>query len=854
MARPRKKRRTQQPGQTALNARANGVSKAKSGERVPQSMVIRMGGSDVGSGVSQLVKDVREVMQPHTAASLRERRGNKLRDYATMAGPLGVSHFLLFSRSAAGNTSLRMAVTPRGPTLGFRIEKYSLAKDIVKSQRRPKAGSIGNEHLTPPLLVMNNFTTASATSSSSIPKHLEQLTTSVFQSLFPPISPQRTPLSSIKRVLLVNREPSASAEADGSYVLSLRHYAITAKPLVTLSRGIKRLIPVEKRTKRSARARLAHDSDGEMSDGPKKPRGSKGGFPDMSRWQDVADGVLDPSAAGYTSASDSEIDTDAEVEVLETDARRVMKKRERQAQQQAVATNGENGAIAKVAKASRTQKRAIKLTEIGPRMTLRLVKVEEGMCSGKVMWHEFYQKSEKEQNDLDAVWEQRRAEKEERRRIQKENVMRKKKENGKDEVLCAAFRQVVEAFLDQVFKADLLRYHASWAQGPIPHGCYHFLKVNGTVAQDRFDGALLEEHLSHWYRCILRPERDIDNGTVDSKRLDCGFDGAWESCTVKDSFCSIVVGDSVHHGDNVNLGGIVDKLRPELLDVFLPRGCNLRHDNVLHPFCNKRQVDGTPDGPPAQDQRRRRSIQLAGIAHGMPCDRQRLHQSANITPNAIRQLERHPLLDDQRLRHAAVALHAQEAPVLAAVDGAPDTRGARTVVQAGLHSDLVADVDARDALADLGHDTGEFVPEDDRQLQPRDGVHDARLDGNLLVEVDVQVAAADAGVLRRQLDLAWAAPWLGHVLDADVFVSIVGGGSHGGGHVASGWTWDCFGLLWKNDLIQFMLNFATTPVVRVYCACMPYHILGLLRTRGMDYSRRPCAAPSVGDLRSRKSI
>lgn len=32
---------------------------------------------------------------------------------------------------------------------------------------------------------------------------------------------------------------------------------------------------------------------------------------------------------------------------------------------------------------------AVKLQEIGPRIEMQLVKVEEGLCSGKVMFHEF---------------------------------------------------------------------------------------------------------------------------------------------------------------------------------------------------------------------------------------------------------------------------------------------------------------------------------------------------------------------------------------------------------------------------------------------------------------------------------
>ena len=118
--------------------------------RNPKSMVIRIGAGEVGSSVSQLVTDVRKVMEPGTASRLKERRGNKLKDYVVMTGPLGVTHLMLFSRSESGNTNLRIATTPRGPTLNFRVEKYSLCKDVQKAQRRPTG--LGNDSVTPPLV------------------------------------------------------------------------------------------------------------------------------------------------------------------------------------------------------------------------------------------------------------------------------------------------------------------------------------------------------------------------------------------------------------------------------------------------------------------------------------------------------------------------------------------------------------------------------------------------------------------------------------------------------------------------------------------------------------------------------
>ena len=323
-----------------------------------------------------------------------------------MAGPLGVTHLLLFSKSTSGNTNLRLALTPRGPTLHFQVEKYSLCKDIKKAMKHAKGG--GKEYLTAPLLVMNNFTTPPSPDGAepSVPRHLESLTTTVFQSLFPPISPQSTPLASIRRVLLLNREPISADKDNGTYTLNLRHFAITTKR-TGLSRGIRRLNAAEK---------LISSTD----------RSKKKALPNLSKMEDVADYLLDPSAAGggFTSGSESEPETDAEVEVLEVDARKVMSKK------QLEHARNESGKRQNPRSGNVVEKRAVKLVELGPRMRLRMTKVEEGVCTGKVMWHEYLSKSKEEVKELDRVWEQRRGEKEARRKVQRENVERKRKERG----------------------------------------------------------------------------------------------------------------------------------------------------------------------------------------------------------------------------------------------------------------------------------------------------------------------------------------------------------------------------------------------------------------------------------------
>ena len=413
MARRRTKKRTHVGAHTRPANRATANSSAI---REPKSMVIRIGAGEVGPKVSQLVKDVRSVMEPGTASRLKERRSNRLRDYTAMAGPLGVSHLLLFSRSSTGNTNLRLALTPRGPTLHFRVEDYTLCKDVQKAQKRPQGG--GKEYLTAPLLVMNNFISPTADGTQpTVPKHLESLTTTIIQSLFPPISPQSTPLSSIHRVLLLNRElpetlPTSNASGsvvkqDGAYVLNFRHYAITTRR-TGLSRGINRLNAAERTLKPNTK--------------------SKRGLPNLGKLEDVADYLLDPSAAadgGFTSASETEVETDAEVEVLEPNTRKVLNKK----QMAAMRNRSADGKPHPTGRPN-VEKRAVKLVELGPRMTLRMTKVEEGVCEGKVMWHESIEKTAEEVKEMEQIWDARRKEKAERKRVQKENVLRKRNEKG----------------------------------------------------------------------------------------------------------------------------------------------------------------------------------------------------------------------------------------------------------------------------------------------------------------------------------------------------------------------------------------------------------------------------------------
>lgn len=251
---------------------------------------------------------------------------------------------------------------------------------------------------------MNNFTspTTDSDSNKKIPRHLESLVTTIFQSLFPPISPQTTPLTSIRRVMLLNREPAK--EDDGTYTLNLRHYAITTKA-TGLSKPLRRLNAAEK-----------------VLNSQKSGKSKKGGLPNLGKMEDIADYMIGGDGEGYMTdaTSGSEVDTDAEVEVVETRAKKILSKRQKDRMRDSKSKNGRSG----------VEKRAVKLVELGPRMKLRMTKVEEGVCNGKIMWHEYINKTKEEVKEMDKKWEQRRQEKEARKNIQKENVEKKRKAKG----------------------------------------------------------------------------------------------------------------------------------------------------------------------------------------------------------------------------------------------------------------------------------------------------------------------------------------------------------------------------------------------------------------------------------------
>lgn len=336
-------------------------------------------------------------MEPGTASRLKERPSARLRDYLVMAGPLAVTHLLVFTLTDAANVHLRMARIPQGPTITLRVERYSCMKDLVNAGLRGTGKAPGGEYRTPPLLVLNNFQQPPGQPA----KPQLKLLASMFQGLFPPIQVDKAALPSFRRVLLVSYHSESS-------LISVRHYIISVRPH-GVSRRVRKILTTSglgegARSRSTQKARVNLSSAEDIADYLLRRRGESA---------TPSEGGTSAAGTQYDSASESEMseaesDTNA-VELPEDYVGRGNKKGTR---------------------------KAVRLIEVGPRMELRLIKITEGLVGskkgeGETVFHEFVHKSKGEAAEQQKAHTERRKLREQRRKEQEANVARKAAATGK---------------------------------------------------------------------------------------------------------------------------------------------------------------------------------------------------------------------------------------------------------------------------------------------------------------------------------------------------------------------------------------------------------------------------------------
>lgn len=148
-------------------------------------------------------------------------------------------------------------------------------------------------------------------------------------------------------------------------LVDLRHYAIRATP-VGLNKGTKKMV--------------------------------QGKIPNLNRCKDMSEFF---DKAGMLSESEFEDDPNSQV-VLP----------------QSLASRG----------AAAESKSAIRLFELGPRISFQLIKVEDGLMDGEVLFHELIEKTDEEKKFIKKKRDQKKKLKEKRKSQQEENVKRKQKE------------------------------------------------------------------------------------------------------------------------------------------------------------------------------------------------------------------------------------------------------------------------------------------------------------------------------------------------------------------------------------------------------------------------------------------
>jgi len=214
-----------------------------------------------------------------------------------------------------------------------------------------------------PLVILNGFGAGSA-------QHM-QLAAVMFQNMFPAIDVATVKLADCRRVAMFHIDKESGD-------IEFRHYFIRTKAADT-SRAVKRILRKGKN------------------------------LPNLSSLEDISDYFNDGEVGGYGSESEGEDDPSSQVDVV---SERKLNRRE--------ARSSGSGSESVVRKSS------VRLQELGPRIRMKLIKVEDGLFDGDVIHHAYLKKTPEEAAKLRESRKMREAEKNKRRSQQEANVERKK--------------------------------------------------------------------------------------------------------------------------------------------------------------------------------------------------------------------------------------------------------------------------------------------------------------------------------------------------------------------------------------------------------------------------------------------
>lgn len=277
------------------------------------------------------------------------------------------------------NSYIRFAKMPRGPTITFKIDDYSLAADIFAQQTKlhdekphrytPKPLTKSFNHV--PLIIMNGFNSNRITEDYVEPVKVSAM---LLQSFFPPLNLNEIQLKKCKRVVLFNLK-FEETEAGPIPMVEFRHFDID----------------IEKHSMKKTISNIINN---------KKL--------DLSKFDNIADYILKQS--GFTDNSDNEDPNLGVCDVIQDEEMKSEKNKKE---------NGDNIKI--------------KLHEIGPRINFKIHKIEEGFLKGNVTFHSYMKKTKKDIKEMMEKIKIKKKLKKERKAAQDSNVQKKKDERPEEE-------------------------------------------------------------------------------------------------------------------------------------------------------------------------------------------------------------------------------------------------------------------------------------------------------------------------------------------------------------------------------------------------------------------------------------
>jgi len=280
-------------------------------KKTAKSLVFKRG--ECSQSLRVLVKEFRRTMEPNTAIHLKEKKSNTIKDFVSISGSLGVTHFFIFSSTDVGSY-MRIGTVPHGPTVTFRILEYCLGKDVRNIQDNPYSPSY--EFNTEPILVLSGF-------SNDDDKKYE-LTKTCLKESFPSVNVNTIKIENCKRVVLFQFDKETER-------IHFRHYLITTKT-TGVNKSIKNLF------------------DGKFNN-------------NLAKYNDISEFILEESNQDINNLEETEEST------------------------------------FQLEQKNMTVQKSIRLIELGPRMELLLIKVEERLCSGIVWYHRYIKKTPEEIED-----------------------------------------------------------------------------------------------------------------------------------------------------------------------------------------------------------------------------------------------------------------------------------------------------------------------------------------------------------------------------------------------------------------------------------------------------------------------